>query len=53
MFDLIKHEYFTKIERAFNICIKLAELRTKIKNSPQPQVHNLNCQSPHVRNFFR
>ena len=38
-----------KIVRNFNICIKLAELRTKIKNSPQPQVRNLNCQSPQVR----
>ena len=37
----------------FNICIKLAELRTKIKNSPQPQVRNLSCQSPQVRNFVR
>ena len=46
-----KHKYFTKIERIFNICIKLAELRTKIKNSPQPQVRNLNCQSPQVRNL--
>ena len=33
----------------FNVCIKLAELRTKIKNSLQPQVRNLNCQSPQVR----
>ena len=37
------------MERNFNICIKLAELRTKIKNYAQPQVRNLNCQSPQVR----
>ena len=49
MFDWVKHEYFTKIVKNFNICIKLAELRTKIKNSPQPQVCNLNCQSSQVR----
>ena len=28
------------------ICVKLAELRTKIENCPQPQVRNLNNQSP-------
>ena len=44
-----RHKYFTKIERIFNICKKLAKLRTKIENSPQPQVRNLNCQSPQVR----
>ena len=49
MFDWVKHEYFAKTARNFNICIKLAELRTKIKNSPQQQVRNLNCQSPQVR----
>ena len=38
-----------KIVRNFNSCIKLAELRTKIKNSPQPQVRNLHCLSPQVR----
>ena len=53
MFDWVKTWIFSKIERNFNICIKLAELRTKIKNSPRPQVRNLNCQSPHVHNFFR
>ena len=36
-------------EKNFNLCIKLAELRTKIKNSPQPQIRILNCQSPQVR----
>ena len=53
MFDWLKQKYFTKVERNFNICKKLAELRTKITNSPQPQVRNLNCHSPQVRNFFR
>ena len=30
--------------------MKVAELRTKIKNSLQPQARNLTCQSPQVRN---
>ena len=32
-----------KIGKCINIGIKLAELRTKVKNSPQLQVRNLNC----------
>ena len=44
MFDWLKHKYFTKMEKNFNICMKLAELRAKIKNSSQPQVRSLNCQ---------
>ena len=28
------------------------KLRTKIKNSPQSQVHSLNSVSPQIRNFF-
>ena len=36
MFDWLKHKYFTKMERNFNICMKLAEMRAKTKNSPQP-----------------
>ena len=32
--------------------LNLRNRRLKLKNSPKLQVRNLNCQSPHVRNFF-
>ena len=49
MFDWVKTWIFYENRKNFYICIKLAELWTKIKNSPQPQVRNLSCQSPQVR----
>ena len=44
MLDKLKRKYFGKLENNFNICKKVAEFRTKIKNSPQPQVRHLSCQ---------
>ena len=49
MFDWVKTWIFYENRKNFYICIKLAELQAKIKNSPQPLVRNLNCQSPQVR----
>ena len=41
-----------KLESNFNVYMKVVELQTKIKNSPQPQVRSLTCQSSEIRNFF-
>ena len=43
MVEWVKTWIFYENRKEFNICIKLAKLRTKIKNSPQPQDRNLNC----------